>query len=228
MVWRIWGLRCCMYGSRGVQDVLDECWSTSLSSNPFDRDRGDVTVLHGVKERPSVSACAHLVQSQKDWYIARIFRRTDGNICGDPVSNEPCCDCELSVCQWLNLEVRFKTDTCHYPHNVVCIILPDTLMYLIMRAEKKNEIYRPSDRHLSAKLMPTFADRGCRVVRATDPYGRILGFLDRNRYFFFQVAPQLYSRGWVDPVLVPLLFRKSGSASNRTLTSGSVARNCDH
>jgi hypothetical protein len=26
-------------------------------------------------------------------------------------------------------------------------------------------------------------------------YGRILGFLDRSRYFFFQVAPQLYSRG---------------------------------
>jgi hypothetical protein len=25
------------------------------------------------------------------------------------------------------------------------------------------------------------------VVGATDPYGRILGSLDRNRYFFFQV-----------------------------------------
>jgi hypothetical protein len=31
-------------------------------------------------------------------------------------------------------------------------------------------------------------------------------FLDRSRYFFFQVAPQLYSRGWVDPVPDPLLF----------------------
>jgi hypothetical protein len=27
----------------------------------------------------------------------------------------------------------------------------------------------PSDRRLSAKLVPTFADRGCRVVSATDP-----------------------------------------------------------
>jgi hypothetical protein len=35
---------------------------------------------------------------------------------------------------------------------------------------------RPSDRRLSAKLVPTFADRGFRVVCATDPYGRILGF----------------------------------------------------
>jgi hypothetical protein len=28
-----------------------------------------------------------------------------------------------------------------------------------------------------------FADRGCHVVSVTDPYGRILGFLDRSRYF---------------------------------------------
>jgi hypothetical protein len=56
-------------------------------------------------------------------------------------------------------------------------------------------IYRPSDCRLSAKLVPTFADRGCRVVSSADPYGRNLGVLDRNRYYFFQVAHQLYSRG---------------------------------
>jgi hypothetical protein len=38
------------------------------------------------------------------------------------------------------------------------------------------------------------------VVSATDSYDHILGFLDWSRYCFFQVAPQLYSRGWVDPV----------------------------
>jgi hypothetical protein len=32
----------------------------------------------------------------------------------------------------------------------------------------------------------------------------------------------------VDPVPDPLLLRKSGRAENRTRTSGSVARNCDH
>jgi hypothetical protein len=73
-----------------------------------------------------------------------------------------------------------------------------------------------------------FADRGCHVVRVTDPYGRILDFLDRSRYLFFQAAPQLYSRGWVDPVSDPPLLRKSGSAVNRTRTSGSVVRNSDH
>jgi hypothetical protein len=93
---------------------------------------------------------------------------------------------------------------------------------------QENNTDRSSDRRLSAKLVSTFADRGCRVVSATDPHNRILGFLDRSRYYFFQVAPQLYSRGWMDPVRDPLLLRKPGSAGNRTRTSGSVARNSDH
>jgi hypothetical protein len=73
-----------------------------------------------------------------------------------------------------------------------------------------------SDRCLSAKLVPTFPDRGCCVVSTTYPYGRNLGFLDRSRCVFFQVAPQLYLRGWVDPVPDPLLLRKSDSAGNWT------------
>jgi hypothetical protein len=82
---------------------------------------------------------------------------------------------------------------------------------------------------LSTKIVPTFADRRSHVVSVTDPYGRILDFLDRSRYFFFQVAPQLYySRGWLDPISDPLLLRKSDSAENRTRTSGSIARNSDH
>jgi hypothetical protein len=42
------------------------------------------------------------------------------------------------------------------------------------------ELYRPSYHRLSAKLVPTFADRGCHVVSVTDPYVCILGFLDLN------------------------------------------------
>jgi hypothetical protein len=57
--------------------------------------------------------------------------------------------------------------------------------------EPASELYRPSERRLSAKLVPTFADRWCHVVNVTDPYGRILDFLDRSRYVFLQVAPQL-------------------------------------
>jgi hypothetical protein len=85
----------------------------------------------------------------------------------------------------------------------------------------------PSHRRLSAKLVPTFANRGCRVVSATDPHGRILGFLDRSRYCFFKVLLNCtheaewtpfqthYSENLVAPEIEPE-------------TSGSVARNSDH
>jgi hypothetical protein len=49
--------------------------------------------------------------------------------------------------------------------------------------ESVSELHRPSDRRFSANLVPTFADRGCHVVSVTHPYGHILGFLDRSRYF---------------------------------------------
>jgi hypothetical protein len=54
---------------------------------------------------------------------------------------------------------------------------------------------RLSGRYLSAKLVPTFAGRGVawsaqRIFMAVN-----LGFLDRSRYLFIQVDPQLSSRG---------------------------------
>jgi hypothetical protein len=79
---------------------------------------------------------------------------------------------------------------------------------------------------MSARLVPAFADRGCQVVGVTDPYGSILAFLDRNRYFLFQVALQLYSRGWVNPVPGPLFLRKFGSAGNRTRDLLLPCQNC--
>jgi hypothetical protein len=35
-----------------------------------------------------------------------------------------------------------------------------------------SELCRPRDRRLFAMLVPTFADRGCRVVTASDSHGR--------------------------------------------------------
>jgi hypothetical protein len=61
--------------------------------------------------------------------------------------------------------------------------------------QSATELYRRNDCRLSTKLVPPFAGSVCRVVGATDPYHRILGLLNRSRYFFVQVAPQLYSRG---------------------------------
>jgi hypothetical protein len=43
--------------------------------------------------------------------------------------------------------------------------------------ESTSELYRPSHRRLSTKLVPTFTDGRCHVVSVTDPYGRILGFI---------------------------------------------------
>jgi hypothetical protein len=80
-----------------------------------------------------------------------------------------------------------------------------------------SELYRPSDRRIPAKLMPNFVDRGCRVVRATYPLGRWSRFSrPRAANFSIQVAPQLSSWSWVNPVPDPLLLRISGSVGNRT------------
>jgi hypothetical protein len=61
--------------------------------------------------------------------------------------------------------------------------------------ESASELHRLSDYRLSAKLVPTFAGRRRCVVSATDPHGRSHDLLGRSRYFFFEVAPQLHSRG---------------------------------
>jgi hypothetical protein len=50
-------------------------------------------------------------------------------------------------------------------------------------SESASELYRLSDRRLSEKLVAAFEDRGCHVVSVTDPYCRILDFLERSRYF---------------------------------------------
>jgi hypothetical protein len=72
--------------------------------------------------------------------------------------------------------------------------------------ESANELYRPRDQLLSAKWLPTFC--GLMVTRgqrdgSLRPYSR---FPRQESLLFYQVAPQLYSRGWADPVPDPLLF----------------------
>jgi hypothetical protein len=54
----------------------------------------------------------------------------------------------------------------------------------------KKKLHGLSERTIPTERLPLvgevfakFADRGCRVVSVTDPYGRILSFLDRSRYF---------------------------------------------
>jgi hypothetical protein len=63
---------------------------------------------------------------------------------------------------------------------------------------------RPSDRRLSAKLVPHFADRGCHVFSVTDPYDRILGFSQINaqntKSDNWDLGSRLYDgEGWAQP-----------------------------
>jgi hypothetical protein len=54
----------------------------------------------------------------------------------------------------------------------------------------------PTERRpLAGEVSANFYGQRVRVVSVTDRYGLIPGFLDRSRYFFFQAAPQVYSRG---------------------------------
>jgi hypothetical protein len=59
--------------------------------------------------------------------------------------------------------------------------------------ESASELYRPSGRRLSVKLVSTSADRGCYVVSVTDLYGRILGFLDRT-YIYIYIYIYIYRK----------------------------------
>jgi hypothetical protein len=78
--------------------------------------------------------------------------------------------------------------------------------------ESASELHRLRDCCLSEKLVPTFSARHVSLSqRGGSPTAVISGFcteringstwsasrdfLDRSRYFFFQVAPQLYPRG---------------------------------
>jgi hypothetical protein len=77
-----------------------------------------------------------------------------------------------------------------------------------------------------AKLVPTFGDKGYHVVSVTDPYSRILGFIGRSRYFFFQVAPQLYSHEAEWTPFQTHYF--SENITGNTIHLRCVARNSDH
>jgi hypothetical protein len=99
----------------------------------------------------------------------------------------------------LNDDDDDATDTASAAVTKLLLLLQQILLLLIIINKTKqtpwpdsaNELYRPSDHRSSEKLVPTFEDSWCQVFSVTDPYDRFLDFLDRSRYFFFQVAPQL-------------------------------------
>jgi hypothetical protein len=74
-----------------------------------------------------------------------------------------------------------------------------------------------SDRHWSANFSANFCGQSFVSWSARRiPHGRWSEFSRPEPLLFFQVAPHLCLRGWVNPVPDPLLHRKFGSAGNRT------------
>jgi hypothetical protein len=70
------------------------------------------------------------------------------------------------------------------------------LIYVKLRGfESASELYRSSDRHRSAKLVLTLADRGCHVVSATSPSDRNFEFLDLEPLLFLPSSSSNCSRG---------------------------------
>jgi hypothetical protein len=66
---------------------------------------------------------------------------------------------DVMPCSAIDMCLPFRGTHCHH---------------LTPWSESASELYRPSDRRLSAKRLPTCADRGCQVVIVTDPSGCIL------------------------------------------------------
>jgi hypothetical protein len=91
-----------------------------------------------------------------------------------------------------------------------------------------SELYSPSDRRLSAKLVQPFADRWCRVDSATDPTAVNLGFLDRSRYFSIQVALSCPHEAEWTPFQTHYFSENLVAPGIKPETSGSVDSNSDH
>jgi hypothetical protein len=95
---------------------------------------------------------------------------------------------------------RFLIKLCAIHVAVMLICRNFQRRYTTPWSESASELYRPSDRRLLAKWLPTFC--GLRVPRGQRdgflrPYS---GFSRQEPLLFYQVAPQLYSRSWVNPV----------------------------
>jgi hypothetical protein len=103
-------------------------------------------------------------------------------------------------------------------------MLVSTTPCLVKVTIKKNSVALVRKRTIPTERPPLVGEVSANFLRVEGvawsaqriPTAINLGFLDRSRYFFIQVAPQLSSRGWADPVPDPILLRKSGRAGNRT------------
>jgi hypothetical protein len=88
-------------------------------------------------------------------------------------SSEMSVDFELTKRSYIPEDTIFQI---HIKMDRHAVILYKTNWNLTLWPGSASELYRPNDRPLSANLVTIFAERGCHVVSATDPYCRILVF----------------------------------------------------
>jgi hypothetical protein len=159
-------------------------WSMSLNKRetstfvlPLRTNRLLQYFQHTISQAPK----AEVTQSK----IWNVFGLSNTEIVGsNPTRGRDVCPNFFRVCfvlyrQWLLDRTDDPSKQCYW-----------LFIKKIPWSESASELYRPSDRRLSVKWLPTFADRGCHMDSVTDPYDRILGFLDRSRHYFsFLVVP---------------------------------------
>jgi hypothetical protein len=96
---------------------------------------------------------------------------------------------EICLCRW-------DVISCHYMLIHTGCVISDhshikTKLHGLSPRPNSTERATAACRQSDCQL---FADRGCHVVSVTDPYGRILGFLGRSRYFLSSSSSVVLTR----------------------------------
>jgi hypothetical protein len=109
-------------------------------------------------------------------------------------------------------------------YNILCDSVKCSTLYKAMITNKQtNSVAWVRERTIPTERPPLIGEVSADICGSSVSHGQrdgslgsIFNFLDRSHYYFFQAAPQLYSRGWVDSVPEQLLLGNSCSAGKRT------------
>jgi hypothetical protein len=151
------------------------------------------------------------------WFTFRLSRTLAVAVCPpDPVPESECYD-GVKICR-NGIWSRFSARAC-------ASWLSGSTQLRAAYAERDN---RKRGRRLLAKLILTFVSKTVALSAQRIATAINLGSLERSRYFFIHVTPQLSSWSWVDPVPDPLLLRNLVAPGIESGASGSVYRNSEH
>jgi hypothetical protein len=128
-----------------------------------------------------------MIYSASSRSIRKSFLGVNRGRCARLTTSQPSVSRLSKNCGILNISQPYKS-----PRPITGIALPYFLTYrlhhgMVMNKKQTNSVAWVSERNLPTERMPLvgevnakFADRMYHVVSVKDPYGRILGFLDRS------------------------------------------------